>query len=240
MLSYSSFVETLKDNFGTIDPVRDAEMALDSLKMLHHHRITKFNVIFQQHASKLVGWGDKALRYMYYNALPDRIKDELSRSPKKDTLSALRAAASDIDQRYWERQKEKKSDPSEKSSDKSAKKSTTSNHSSKPASTNSAHQSSSNSSNSGNKSSSSSSSKPASKSSAPPPAFANQLGKDGKLKPEVRAERIRKGLCLFCGGSGHRVKECPNGNSNSAKARAAVAEESETSEQEASISEAEN
>ena len=38
--------------------------------------------------------------------------------------------------------------------------------------------------------------------------------------------RFDKGLCMFCGASGHLAKECPKSGSRAAKGRTAVAETS--------------
>jgi len=41
-----------------------------------------------------------------------------------------------------------------------------------------------------------------------------QSSSSRRLTPEVRAERFAKGLCIYCGLAGHRVKNCPNTPSN--------------------------
>ena len=49
-----------------------------------------------------------------------------------------------------------------------------------------------------------------------------KLGKDSKLTADERKHRFDQGLCMFCGGSGHKAKECPKSGSRAAKARAAT------------------
>ena len=38
--------------------------------------------------------------------------------------------------------------------------------------------------------------------------LSEKLGKDGKLTADERKRRFDQGLCMFCGGSGHKAKEC--------------------------------
>jgi hypothetical protein len=47
-------------------------------------------------------WGELALRYRFYEGLPPRIKDELSKSEKPQTLQVLKQKVQNIDARYWE------------------------------------------------------------------------------------------------------------------------------------------
>src|SRR6266705_991366 len=45
--------------------------------------------------------------------------------------------------------------------------------------------------------------------SATKPDISLKLGKNGKLAPEERKCRFDNHLCMFCGQSGHVVKDCP-------------------------------
>jgi hypothetical protein len=106
MDDYSAFMLELQTNFGPHDPVGDAEMQLEQLYMCDGNRINKYIVEFQRLASQVRGWGDGALRRQFYNGLPARIKDEISRQGKPTTLSEFKTLAQTIDARYWERKGE--------------------------------------------------------------------------------------------------------------------------------------
>ena len=74
MDDWSLFVTDLQQNFRTIDPIGDAEDKIDSLWIKDNQRIIKYNVDFNQLASRL-HWGDSAFGHKYYSGLPDCIKD---------------------------------------------------------------------------------------------------------------------------------------------------------------------
>ena len=42
----------------------------------------------------------------------------------------------------------------------------------------------------------------------------DKIGKDGKLTTAQRACQFANDLCLFCGGVGHTIKECPRTSSS--------------------------
>jgi hypothetical protein len=201
--NYKAFVTELKDNFGLFDPTGDAEDRLESLTMRDNQRITKYNVEFN-HLSSLAGWDGAALCHKFYQGLPTRIKDEMSRVGKPKSLKDMRRLAHDIDARYWKRKEEiSRENPgsSNRSSNLSGNPSKSSS-SSKP-------------SNSSNSKSSQpnkpSTSTPSSSTSNPKkgPDLSNKLGKDGKLLPEERKRRLDNSLCLFCGGPNHISTDCP-------------------------------
>jgi len=106
MDDYSEFMLELQTNFGPHDPSGDAEMQLEQLNMCEGQRINKYIVEFQRLASQVRRWGDGALRRQFYNGLPARIKDEISRMGKPATLSEFKTLAQTIDARYWERKGE--------------------------------------------------------------------------------------------------------------------------------------
>ena len=106
MDSWVAFVAELHSTFGPHDPVADAEHQLDHLQMKDSHRVTRYIVDFNRLVSQVQGYGDGALRHYFYNGLPDRIKDELSRIGKPWLLDGLRALTQEINARYWERKDE--------------------------------------------------------------------------------------------------------------------------------------
>ncbi|KAG6326426.1 hypothetical protein ID866_12663, partial [Astraeus odoratus] len=75
---YSEFVIKLTTNFGPHDPVSDAEHQLDNLSMKDGSQINKYIIEFNRLATQVCGYGEGALRHMFYNGLPDRIKDEIA------------------------------------------------------------------------------------------------------------------------------------------------------------------
>lgn len=218
--SYSTFVQVLQENFGAFDATAEAEAALDQLKMGDRQRISKYNVLFQQH-SALVSWGPAALQHRYYQGLPDRIKDALLNHPKPGSLPRLRSLAQAIDQRHWEREAERTRNTRASEKSAPAKSSTASTPSSK--------------------SSAPSSSKSSSSAPRAPAASkdSTHLGANGKLTPEERQRRFDNELCLFCGGAGHKANKCLK-SQKKAKGRAAVTEPAEDAESAAHISDAES
>ena len=48
------------------------------------------------------------------------------------------------------------------------------------------------------------------------------LGNNGKLTPQERQRRYNANLCLFCGGPGHRVNDCPCKSKDASAASASV------------------
>src|SRR6185369_17741004 len=69
------------------------------------------------------------------------------------------------------------------------------------------------------------SSKPKPSSSyTPKDSLSNKLGKDGKLTTQEHKRRLDNHLCLFCGGVGHAIKNCPKSSSSASKAKARAAQ----------------
>jgi hypothetical protein len=143
-------------------------------------------------------WGEPALRYRFYEGLPPRIKDELSKSEKPQTLQVLKQKVQNIDGRYWERAQERSH---EQQFRQNQPKSSTSTASTVPSTT--------------PKSILHSEfrleQKPSLKDSKPTTPRVDLSGKldsKGKLTQQERQHRIDKNLCLFCGGSGHRTDTC--------------------------------
>src|SRR5882724_3009400 len=210
------FIEELETNFGTYDPVSEAEAELEGLRMHESHQATNCFIKFQQLAAR-VQWGEAALCRQAYNGLTKCIKDDMVHHEKPNTLSGLRKLIQAIDARYWEQRSEvshetrasgisgnkteQKSDSS-KSDNKSGKGSSHSK------------QKNNNSGSTQGKGSTSEQKKPTT------PNISSKLGKDGKLTPQERQRRLDNKLCLFCGTSRHVAKDCPKSTSASSKARA--------------------
>ncbi|KAG6326485.1 hypothetical protein ID866_12604, partial [Astraeus odoratus] len=99
---YSEFVIELTTNFGPHDPVSNAEHQLDNLSMKDGNCINKYIVEFNRLTTQVCGYGEGALHHMFYNGLPDHIKDKIARVGKPPRLVDLRTMAQGIDVRYWE------------------------------------------------------------------------------------------------------------------------------------------
>ena len=221
--TWYAFEDTLRTMFGPFDESGDAEQELDTLKMGHNAKVGPFLVKFTSLAGRLPpGWGEPALRHYFYNCLPERLKDDISRSPegKPREYLRLRELAMQYDTRYWERQAEisrrdasrrvvvKTNDrppapvhnprppfPSRRDEKKPYRPQPTP-QSPKPFRPNP-------------------SSAPAQKS-----GLDSKLDKDGKVSAKEKQYRMDNNLCMYCGGKGHRVMNCEVLAKNNAKARA--------------------
>jgi hypothetical protein len=212
MDDYSKFMLELQTNFRPHDPSGDAEMQLKQLNMHEGQCINKYVVEFQRLASQVHGWGDGALHRQFYNALPARIKDEISHMGKPATLSEFKTLAQTIDAHYWERKGEI-SRETKSSSSNPLKPSTSDRASSHPSGSRN------------HRSGQNKSAKPVSTStlSAPKaPDLNTKLGKDGQLMAKERQRHLDKKLCLFCGRPGHSARDCTKSTSRAAKGRAAT------------------
>ena len=218
MDNYHQFISELKSNFGPHDLVGDAEHQLDNLSMKEGQKINKYVVEFNRLARQVRGYGNGALRHIFYSGLPNRIKDEISRIGKPCTLDGYRTLMQTINARYWELKSKishqtKNSSPSSTSNSKSSASSSDSKGKSKEKDNKSK--------GSNNKSKGSSSSSGASKSTTSDTP--SHLRKDGKLTEEEHQRRIKEKLCMFCGQPGHMAKDCPKSTSKSAKTKARAA-----------------
>lgn len=228
---YSEFIGELRANFGPYDEVGDAEAKLSKLRMDENKRVTDYLTEFNRLATKLA-WGDSALRFAFYNGLAPRLKDDITHHGKPDSLRGMKKVAQTYDARHWERRSEttRRGNPAS-SNNNSAQ--TKGNAASTPKSnTASTPQTSSSNNNNNRNASSGTPQRPAnssakagnsggSKPSSSKPDLSSKLGKDGKLTPQERERRIKAGLCLFCGQSGHMARDCPRSSSSASRARAA-------------------
>ena len=200
--TYRAFTSALQRAHGPHDPIADAERSLTRLEMKDNHHSVRYLTDFSRHAA-LLDWNESALRHRLYEGLPARLKDEICRVGKPATYDDMRELIQVLDARYWERERERSaSGPSKQTSEKSSKKrndSAPKNATSAPRSDNRSAQS-----------SASGSSKKKSKS----PDLSKKL-KDGKITAQERQHRVEKDLCLYCGGQGHKVNECPKKPSSS-------------------------
>src|SRR5882672_1636616 len=213
------FTDELASNFGTYDPIGEAEAELEGLRMHDSHQATKYFIKFQQLASH-VQWGEAALRRQAYNGLAKRIKDDMVHHDKPNTLAGLRKLIQAIDARYWEQCSEVSCETrASGSSGNKSKPKSDSNKSDNKSGKGSSKQKNTNSGSTQSKGSTSEQKK------ATTPDLSSKLGKDGKLTPQERQRQLDNKLCLFCSASGHIAKDCPKSTSASSKARASKTEQ---------------
>jgi Retrotransposon gag protein len=98
--NWEAFLDELRINFGPYDETGDAEHKLTNLRMRDGQRASDYLVHFSGLALRC-SWGEPALRYRFYEGLPPRIKDELSKSERPRTLQVLKQKVQNIDARYW-------------------------------------------------------------------------------------------------------------------------------------------
>src|SRR5882672_724876 len=174
---FSLFTDELASNFGTYDPISEAEAKLEGLHMHDSHQATKYFIQFQQLGSH-VQWGEAALHRQAYNGLAKRIKDDMVHHNKPNTLAGLRKLVQAIDTRYWERRNEVSRET--RASGSSGNKSEPKSDSNKSDNKNTHSKSKQKDNNSGSTQGKGSSSDP--KKSTPD--LSSKLGKDGKLTPQ--------------------------------------------------------
>ena len=169
--------------------------------MKDSHRVTRHTVEFNKLAAR-TDWNEPALRDRFFRGLPLRLRTDLLRGGKPNSLAKMRQKAQKYDQAYWLMKDEAaKSTPPTSS----ASKDKSSAHSDKKPFHSSSGQSSSRSDSRPNASSSSSKS---GSSTTFKKDLSDKLGKDGKLRTDERKRRVEKNLCLYCGAGGHSAKDC--------------------------------
>jgi hypothetical protein len=196
--NWEAFLDELRTNFGPYDETGDAKHKLTNLRMRDNQRVSDYLVHFSGLALRC-SWGELALRYRFYEGLPPRIKDELSKSKKPRTLQVLKQKVQNIDARYWEQAQERSH---EQQNRQNPPKSSTLAASAVPSTTPKSipH------------SEFRSEQRPRPKDSkltTPRVDLSGKLDSKGKLTQQERQRWIDKNLCLFCGGSSHRTNTCP-------------------------------
>ncbi|KAG6326406.1 hypothetical protein ID866_12683 [Astraeus odoratus] len=169
--------------------------------------INKYIIKFNHLATQVHGYREGALHHMFYNRLPDCIKDKIAHG---------------IDVHCWECKSgltcQAKTNPQSSSL---SKQSSSGGSSSKQSNTSSGTSSSSSAGKGKNPQCPSSSTPKSSNSSTPD--LSGIIGKDGKLTAVECLCHMKDSLCLFCGLPGHLAKDCPRSTSHMAKACTAQA-----------------
>src|SRR5882724_5631044 len=96
LLDFNLFLEEIEANFGTYDPVSEAEAKLEGLHMHESHQATKYFIKFHQLATH-IEWGDAALQRQAYNGLAKHIKDDMVHHNMPTTLAGLQKFVQAID-----------------------------------------------------------------------------------------------------------------------------------------------
>ena len=163
-------------------------------------RVHQFTVLFREATNEL-NWPNTVLHRLYYNGLPDRIKDLWAKTDPPADFKDLVREAQRTDNHYWKCMDEKKKSDAKqlcssepKSSSKASSNTQTNQKSSTSSSSSQPHASTSSS-----QSKSSSSTPTTSKSTSGAKDLSKILGPDGKLLPKEKAHCERLGLCSYCG-----------------------------------------
>lgn len=101
---YKNFEKALGAAFGTVDEARAAIQRLQEMKQ--RSSTSDYAATFRQISSK-TGWDDEPLMTIFYNGLKEEVKDELYKENVPDTLAEYIAAAVRIDDRQYERRRQK-------------------------------------------------------------------------------------------------------------------------------------
>lgn len=104
MNDFTEFCKELRSMFGDPDEVATAERQLYSL---HQRGSAASYVADFTRWSAIVNWNDEALCAQFYRGLKDPIKDELARTDKPKDLKTYKDVAVRIDTRLFERHLEK-------------------------------------------------------------------------------------------------------------------------------------
>jgi Ty3 transposon capsid-like protein len=103
---WERFIEELCRNFSSHNPTCNVEHQLKSLVMRDNHRINKYIMEFNCYTSQLHGYGEGMLQSLFYDGLPNQLKDEIYRSSRPDSLWDLHDLAQELDNCYWERRQD--------------------------------------------------------------------------------------------------------------------------------------
>lgn len=101
---WENFEVALKDTFGMVNEERQAAAKIHTLKQIRS--AAAYAIALRRVASKL-DWEDEVLMEIFYQGLKDEVKDELYKADRPDTLTEYVTMAVKIDERQYERRREK-------------------------------------------------------------------------------------------------------------------------------------
>ena len=102
---YTEFEKGIKAVFGDPEEQRTAERQLRNLRQ--RGSATEYAAKYRQITSRLEDWDDEPLMAQFYEGLKDEVKDELVKEDRPAELSEYIAMAVRIDNRLYERRREK-------------------------------------------------------------------------------------------------------------------------------------
>jgi hypothetical protein len=186
---WTRFIEEVRNMFGDPNMEAMAEAELDGLHMRTNKKFADFLVEFNTLSSQ-ANWGDCALHHWLKQVLPDCIKDSLALIEELVIFNDWKCLVQNIDQWYWERQADICRDAQPNPGTVTNQGNPLSN----------AHNT----------------------TSGPPPTPATtsmwdsnntssvtcHLMAQGGLTQTKQDQWIAQGLCLYCGGQGHKASEC--------------------------------
>lgn len=211
------FKERLTKVFGDPNAEATAEHNIELLVMKDSEAIAGYITRFRTEAARLK-WDDAALRHKFRMGLAERILDELARVPEQPMhLSDLMEQALLIDNRHWERVRERKFRPTtravaERTSTPILRNSKNNRSSGRPYSENRDVRD--------NRTKRFTPTKPQNYKGKGQPSALDKILVNGKLTDAEKKRRAEKGLCSYC-GLPHPLENCP---SRPAQGRRAIAD----------------
>jgi Retrotransposon gag protein len=186
--NWPRFVEELREMFGDPNAEATTEAELDGLHMQTNQKFADFLVDFNTLSSQ-VNWGDRTLCHRLKQVLPDCIKDSLALVEEPAAFNKWKRLVQNVDQWYWEQQAEicwdARPNPGTNTSCGTPVPNMCNTVSVAPATS-------------------------VMSTARGPPSnspIACHLTTKGGLTQTERDRRIAQGLCLYCGGQGHKASE---------------------------------
>ena len=72
--NWGKYIKELQTHFRPANPISDAKIELHQLMMALESQVSEYLVRFNMLAAQ-VAWGNSALRFQFYDGLPDHLKD---------------------------------------------------------------------------------------------------------------------------------------------------------------------
>ncbi len=99
--SWAEFISEICMHFGPSNLTGTAEIELCHLSMHSDSCISEYLVWFNTLASRVL-WGDAALRFQFYDGLPEQLKDKITILRKPESLQEMVNITVHYDALYWE------------------------------------------------------------------------------------------------------------------------------------------